>query len=152
MTTETDIQTEIAFIAGLVGPCTKHPAPASVSQERRLAVQCDTCKGTSVVALHPWSRVTCACAVNVRRTHDGWHEYGCPGWRPARLAEIVPKLEEVLVAEKVDLEYQGEGWPGLWCSIDRTSDDLKAPEINHWGNTPTEAAIRAVAASAREAV
>lgn len=72
----------ISELAKLEVPCSKHPAVASVSQKRRLAIQCDTCKGTGVVPRFPWARVLPSDVL-------GWEQWmKHPGYREAELSEI----------------------------------------------------------------
>ena len=62
------------------------------------------CKGTGVVPSYPEFRAECSCSVSVFRTHDGWHQFGCPGYRPLTLAEAEGKLNTLMVAYRVTIE------------------------------------------------
>jgi len=110
--------------------------------------------GTGKVARHDWARFYCNHAEgecyritwsqvkNELKADIKWAFDNCPGWRIATLAEVTARLEDVLgtlKAKSIVLSYDEHG-----IGIHSYSPVIKWD--GHFYNTPTIAAVRAIAA------
>jgi len=137
-------QEQLDELAGAVARC---PNDTDGDKCGFFISRCDICKGTGTVAMHEWARRMCDRYYGpgqrfVFCSQHGDVESGCPGYRPRKPDEV--RLEDLLVAEKMDIEYHSLELGGKWfASIDLT-------DYMEFGDTPTLAAISAAHAAWKE--